>query len=166
MMGQVKDFCRRVFLIAPLVLLASCATKFTEPIVRTSLYDPRPVRVETGIASWYRDHRTASGERFSNHAMTAAHRKLPFGTMVRVVDLKTGKSIIVKINDRGPFIRGRIIDLTVGAANELGTYKRGIAKVRVEVLKEIPVMTKPNLRDRPERKPSSPSEKPKPRTGR
>lgn len=121
-----------------------------KPQTGESLYRVETVSVEYGIASWYRDHRTASGERFSLHAMAAAHKKLPFGTKVRVVDLKTGKSIIVRINDRGPYIRGRIIDLTVGAAQKLGTYKRGIAKVRVEVLKEISVMTKPNLRVKPE----------------
>ena len=64
---------------------------------------------------------------------------------MRVIDLKTGQSVIVRINDRGPYIRGRIIDLTVGAARELGTYHRGIARVRIEVLREIPVLEKPNL---------------------
>jgi rare lipoprotein A len=89
------------------------------------------VRVQTGVASWYRDHRTASGERFNVNALAAAHRSLPFGSKVRVIDLKTEKSVIVRINDRGPYIRGRIIDLTVGAARELGIYHRGIALVRV-----------------------------------
>lgn len=125
--------------------LAACATKET-PRKKTSLYDPKPIKVQTGIASWYRDHRTASGERFNVNAMCAAHRTLPFGSKVRVVDLKTGQSVIVRINDRGPYIRGRIIDLTVGAARELGTYHRGIARVRIEVLREIPLLEKPNLR--------------------
>ncbi len=74
---------------------------------RASLYDPKPVKVETGIASWYNDRRTASGERFDKKkALAAAHKKLPFGSKVRVVDLKTNKSIIVRINDRGPYKRG------------------------------------------------------------
>jgi rare lipoprotein A len=107
------------------------------------------VRVQTGIASWYRDHRTASGERFNVNAFAAAHRSLPFGSKVRVIDLKTEKSVIVRINDRGPYIRGRIIDLTVGAARELGIYHRGIALVRVELLREIPILEKPNLRNKP-----------------
>jgi rare lipoprotein A len=115
----------------------------------TTLYDPRPLRVQTGVASWYRDHRTASGERFNVNALAAAHRSLPFGSAVRVVDLKTGKSIIVRINDRGPYIRGRIIDLTAGAAMELGFYHRGIAPVRIELLREIPILQKPNLRTTP-----------------
>jgi rare lipoprotein A len=113
---------------------------------KRSLYDPKPIHVQTGIASWYRDHRTASGERFNVNAMAAAHRTLPFGSKVRVIDLRTGHSVIVRINDRGPYIRGRIIDLTVGAARELGTYHRGIVRVRIEVLREIPVLEKPNLR--------------------
>lgn len=113
---------------------------------RASLYDPKPVKVETGIASWYNDRRTASGERFDKKALAAAHKKLPFGSKVRVVDLKTNKSIIVRINDRGPYKRGRVIDLTSGAAQQLGIYNRGIAKVRVEVLREIPILEKPNLR--------------------
>jgi rare lipoprotein A len=135
------------------VFLASCATLLPDTTKKPALYNAEPVRVETGIASWYRDKRTASGERFQINALTAAHRKLPFGTKVRVVDLKTGKSIIVRINDRGPYIRGRIIDLTVGAARQLGIYERGIAKVRVEVLREIPILTKPNLRDHPREEP-------------
>jgi rare lipoprotein A len=74
---------------------------------------------------------------------------LPFGSKVRVIDLKTGKSIIVRINDRGPYIGGRIIDLTVGAARELGMYHRGIARVRIEVLREIPILEKPNILSKP-----------------
>jgi rare lipoprotein A len=139
---------RRLLLGLPAVLLVSCTTPLPDTTKKPALYNPEPVHVETGIASWYRDKRTASGERFHVNALTAAHRKLPFGTMVRVVDLKTNKSIIVRINDRGPYIRGRIIDLTVGAARQLGTYDRGIAKVRVEVLRQIPILTKPNLHER------------------
>ncbi len=140
---------RRLSLILLCFSLGACATKVVEPRAKTALYDPRPVHVQTGIASWYRDHRTASGERFNVNARAAAHRKLPFGSKVRVVDLKTGKSIIVRINDRGPYIKGRIIDLTVGAARELGIYHRGIARVRIEVLREIPILEKPNLRTEP-----------------
>ena len=137
---------RHHLLILLSLALGGCAIKETQERKKRSLYDPKPIHVQTGIASWYRDHRTASGERFSVNAMAAAHRTLPFGSKVRVVDLKTGSSVIVRINDRGPYIRGRIIDLTVGAARELGTYHRGIARVRIEVLREIPVLEKPNLR--------------------
>lgn len=103
---------------------------------------------EYGIASWYGGRwigrLTANGETYAQGDMTAAHKKLPFGTRVRVVDLKTGNDVVVRINNRGPFVKGRIIDLSVKAAKELGTFDRGIAKVRVDVLKEVPVMTKPN----------------------
>jgi rare lipoprotein A (peptidoglycan hydrolase) len=134
---------RRHLLIFVSLSLGACATQVRK---KTELYDRKPLHVQTGIASWYRDHRTASGERFNIHALAAAHRSLPFGSKVRVIDLKTGNSIIVRINDRGPYIRGRIIDLTVGAARRLGVYHRGIARVRIEVLREIPLLEKPNLR--------------------
>lgn len=88
-----------------------------------------------GIASWYgEDSSTASGESFRPDGLTAAHRSLPFGTKVRVTNLNNGRSVIVRINDRGPFIRGRIIDLSTGAARVLGMLGTGIAPVRVEVL--------------------------------
>ena len=142
---------RRHFLILLSLSLGACATKISEPRKKTAIYHIRPVHVQSGIASWYRDHRTASGERFNVNALAAAHKSLPFGSKVRVIDLKTGKSIIVRINDRGPYIRGRIIDLTVGAARELGMYHRGIARVRIEVLREIPILEKPNILINPPR---------------
>ena len=77
---------------------------------------------------------TASGERCNPNALTAAHRSLPFGTRVKVENLKTGRSIVVRINDRGPFVRGRIIDLTKAAARRLGIIGTGVARVRVTVL--------------------------------
>jgi rare lipoprotein A len=87
------------------------------------------------MASYYKSGKvTANGERFNPHGLTAAHRTLKFGTKVRVTNLKTGKSVIVRINDRGPFIRGRIIDLALGAAKVVGLNRSGVAKVRVAVL--------------------------------
>jgi len=80
----------------------------------------------------YHGRLTASGERFNMHAMTAAHRSLPFGTRVRVTNLDNGKSVVVRINDRGPFVRGRVIDLSRAAAKKIGLT--GLAPVRVEVL--------------------------------
>jgi rare lipoprotein A (peptidoglycan hydrolase) len=77
---------------------------------------------------------TASGKRFNHNAMTAAHRTLPFGTKVRVTNLRNGRSVIVTINDRGPFTGGRIIDLSRGAAQKIGMIKSGVARVRVDVL--------------------------------
>ena len=95
---------------------------------------------EEGIASWYGPNfhggQTANGEEFNQWAMTAAHKTLPMPSMVRVTELETGKSIIVRINDRGPFSDGRIIDLSRAAAEALGVDKKGIAKVRVQYLRD------------------------------
>lgn len=86
----------------------------------------------TGRASWYKQGTiTASGEPFSPMNLTAAHRTLPFGTYVRVTNLKNGKSTVVKINDRGPYIKGRVIDLSYGAARRIGL--KGIGYVRIEL---------------------------------
>ncbi|KAB1075169.1 septal ring lytic transglycosylase RlpA family protein [Methylobacterium planeticum] len=80
-----------------------------------------PAKAQNGAASWYGSgHRTANGERFNPNGMTAAHRSLPFGTRVRVENKQTGRSVVVRINDRGPFVRGRIIDLSRGSARALG----------------------------------------------
>lgn len=93
----------------------------------------------TGLASYYgrkfHGRRTANGERFDMNAMTAAHRTLPFGTKVRVTNPSNGRSVVVRINDRGPFVRGRTIDLSRVAAEELGMIARGHARVELEVLK-------------------------------
>ena len=81
---------------------------------------------QCGRASWYALHsKTASGERMNPSAMTAAHRSLPFGTQVKVTNKKNGKSVVVRINDRGPFIKGRVIDVSKGAAQKLGFIKSG-----------------------------------------
>lgn len=114
------------------VLLASC----TSPApARRSADEWRPF--ESGKASWYgarfQFHKTASGERYNMFAMTAAHKKLPFGTRVRVTNLKNGKSCVVRINDRGPFIRGRVIDLSAEAAKQIGVHSAGVAPVRLDV---------------------------------
>jgi rare lipoprotein A len=88
-----------------------------------------------GIASYYwQGQRTATGEWFNPNGMTAAHRTLPFGTRVRVTHLGSGRSVVVRINDRGPYIAGRIIDLSKGAAGVLGMHQQGVARVKVTVL--------------------------------
>jgi rare lipoprotein A len=88
---------------------------------------------QCGRASWYAlTSKTASGERMNPSAMTAAHRSLPFGTKVKVVNRKNGKSIVVRINDRGPFIKGRIIDLSKGAAQKLGFIRSGHTSICLE----------------------------------
>lgn len=93
-------------------------------------------RIFSGKASYYSysKGKTASGAPFNREALTAAHRNLPFGTRVRVTDLKSSKSVVVRISDRGPWIRGRVLDLSFAAARTLGITDRGVADVRVEVL--------------------------------
>jgi len=92
---------------------------------------------QTGKASYYKHgKRTASGERFDPHGYTAAHRTLPFGTRVLVTNVKTGKSVIVRVNDRGPFIKSRIIDVSYGAAKVLGITATGVATVKIVPLKK------------------------------
>ncbi len=96
------------------------------------------VQNEEGIASWYGhpfDGRpTSSGEIYNMHDLTAAHRTLPFGTRVRVHDLDNGQDVVVRVNDRGPWIEGRILDLSYGAAKQMGMLGAGTARVRLEIL--------------------------------
>jgi rare lipoprotein A len=88
-----------------------------------------------GVASFYVEgSRTASGEKFDPHELTAAHRTLPFGTRLRVVSVATGRSVTVRINDRGPFVPGRVLDVSYSAADRLGIVGRGVAKVRIDVV--------------------------------
>ena len=100
---------------------------------------PDVVRVITGEASWYGPgfygNHTANGEIYRPGTMTAAHRNLPFGTKVRVTNLRNGRSAVIRINDRGPFVDHRVIDLGHGAASELGLISSGIAQVKLEVLR-------------------------------
>ncbi len=114
---------------ALLSLLAGCAS--------TDTVDPHGYD-QTGIASYYgarhQGKRTASGERFDKNSLTAAHRQLPFGTRVKVTNLKNNQSCLVRINDRGPHTRGRLIDLSHEAAEQLGMIRSGTARVRVQAL--------------------------------
>lgn len=116
--------------LALFALLAGCASHDIDP----RGYD------KTGTASYYgsRHHgkRTASGEPFNKNAMTAAHRSLPFGTRVKVTNLNNDRSVVVRINDRGPHTRGRLIDLSHAAAEKLGMIRSGTARVRVQSLSD------------------------------
>jgi rare lipoprotein A len=93
---------------------------------------------QEGVVSWYgaafHDKPTASGERFDSEAMTMAHPTLPFGTRVKVTNLRNGRTVVVRVNDRGPFVGKRIADLSRAAAAQLGMMKRGVARARIEVL--------------------------------
>lgn len=120
---------RPLLLIALLGLLAGCAG---QPAGNFGGYE------NEGLASWYgakhQGKRTASGERFDRHALTAAHRTLPFGTRVQVTNLNNHKSVVVRINDRGPHVRARLIDLSQQAAERLDMLRAGVAPVRVQQL--------------------------------
>jgi len=105
-----------------------------------------PLYVETGTASWYgppyHNRRASNGEVFDMNALTAAHRTLPLGSIVRVTNLETGHSVIVRINDRGPFVTGRVIDLSLAAAKAIDVWRPGLARVKLEVLETpAPILT-------------------------
>jgi rare lipoprotein A len=159
--GTFADWARIVLLGLPLVTFFACAGRGPAPqscpsttsnylnelklkpySVNGVWYYPLPTAVgyrERGVASWYgadfHGHLTASGECYNMHAMTAAHKTLPLGTLVRVTCLENKRSVVVRINDRGPFVDGRIIDLSYGAAKQLGLTDEGIAKVQVETVR-------------------------------
>ncbi len=114
--------------------LSACLLLFLASQALSSAARPAPAgKTEFGLASVYHDRRTASGEPFLPHRYTGAHRTLPFGSYVRVTAPRTGRSTIVRINDRGPFVKGRIIDLSPAAAASLGLTKK-LGTTRVEVL--------------------------------
>ncbi len=96
-------------------------------------------RVQVGVASYYgskfHKKRTANGEIFNMYKVSAAHKTLPLGTKVRVINLKNGRSLTMTINDRGPYVKGRVIDLSYKAAQKLGFVNQGTTKVRIEVLR-------------------------------
>ena len=107
---------------------------------------PTPLATEIGRASWYgppyHNRRGSNGEVYNMHAMTAAHRTLPLGSIVRVTNLKTGHTALVRITDRGPFIRGRVLDLSLAAARKVDVYQPGVAEVKVEVMQTpVPIET-------------------------
>lgn len=130
-----------IFLIACAALIQSCG------LIDLSGLDPKPEEEEVipleninftqnGVASYYADRfdgrQTASGEIFRQDSLTAAHKHLPFGTIVRVTNLKNDKQVIIRINDRGPFVEGRIIDLSRTAAEEVDLIRDGLADVLIE----------------------------------
>jgi rare lipoprotein A len=97
----------------------------------------KPAIIQVGTASWYgpgfHGQETANGEPFNQHALTAAHRTLPLGTKAKVTNLETGQTVDVTINDRGPYVSGRHLDLSRAAARRIGLIKKGTAKVKIEV---------------------------------
>lgn len=154
--GRMFKFARMGLLVTLLFSMASCGgfkvVRIPIPIPTFGIggekkgapdksspdYQPTDITVspETGLASWYgrkfHGRRTASGEKYNMYALTAAHPSLPFGTRVKITNLENGKTIRVTINDRGPFVHGRIIDVSYAAAKELGFDRQGVAQVRLE----------------------------------
>jgi rare lipoprotein A len=112
---------------------------------RVAALHPRPIsRVRVpddagsashGVASFYSDTETASGERFDKNELTAAHPTLPFGTKLRVTDVSSGRFVTVRVNDRGPYVRGRVVDISPSAAEALGMVDKGVANVRLDVVR-------------------------------
>jgi len=106
-------------------------------LVPTAIVAKEPVRAYAGVASWYggqfHGRKTANGERYNMNELTAAHKTLAFGTKVRVTNKSNGKSVVVRINDRGPYVGKRIIDLSRGAASQIGMINSGVANVTLEV---------------------------------
>ena len=129
----MNAICRYTILTIYLIGISGCSILQTKPSVNWIGY------TEKGKASFYanrhQNRKTASGEPYRNELQTAAHKELPFGSMVRVTNLDNGKSVIVKINDRGPFAKGRIIDLSRSAFQKIGNTSKGIIEVQIEVLK-------------------------------
>jgi rare lipoprotein A len=132
---------RRYSVLAVGLLLSATLATGCSPF-KSGGGDPRDggvVSTQKGEASFYADafhgRKTASGEHFDMHGMTAAHRKLPFGTRVRVTNLNNGRQVVVRINDRGPYAGGRVIDVSHAAARKLDMMGAGVVPVKVEVLK-------------------------------
>lgn len=129
-------------MLLPLLLTASAAAQEVEvsdnPIAGIVQPADSETEIDGGMASYYGNelagNRTASGERFDPGQLTAAHRTLPFGSKVRVTNMSNGDSVIVRINDRGPFARGRVIDVSQAAAREIGMHRSGTARVKLALL--------------------------------
>lgn len=120
-----------LFALLVIMVLVACHHK----TVPQSFTNESTTVTETGNASYYSDnlngHSTASGQAYNSSKLTAAHRKAAFGTMITVINLKNGKQVTVKVNDRGPFVRSRIIDLSKAAAKQIDMVGAGVAKVKI-----------------------------------
>jgi len=130
---KVGIILRKILFLAVFCILAGCTTAQHGPGGSWIGF------TETGQASFYADkyqnRKTANGKLYRHNLKTAAHKKLPFGSIVRVTNTKNGKSIDVEINDRGPFVKGRIIDLSKSAFSRIGNTSSGLIKVKIEVIR-------------------------------
>jgi rare lipoprotein A len=122
------------------LVLAACVQQAPPPPPPPPAPPPAASFSQVGVASYYaakfENRKTANGERFKADGLTAAHRTLPIGTMVRVTNLRNHRSVVVRINDRGPFSHKRIIDLSPAAARELGIRNQGLMRVKIEALSQ------------------------------
>jgi len=149
--SPVKEILQLFFAACSVLVFTGCAAKkglIVEPQRPEFVYNATPVSVLHGKASYYYGRwigrRTAHGETYRASDVTAAHKTLKFNTMVRVTNLKNGKSVIVRINNRGPYVKGRILDLSLAAAEQVEMTKAGVVPVRAEVLRRIEVLPNPN----------------------
>ena len=131
---------RFLFILVLAVTASGCAGPTAQARREPPLVDTRAIETSYGIAGWYgqefHGQETASGERFDMYAYTAAHRELPLGTRVRVTNLRNGRHAVVRINDRGPFVQERVIDVSFIAARDLGMLETGLEEVRLEIVPE------------------------------
>jgi len=127
-------------MLIPLLLTASATAQEVEVTDNPIAEIVQETEIDGGMASYYGNelagNRTANGERFDPGQLTAAHRSLPFGSMVRVTNTSNGDSVVVRINDRGPFSRGRVIDVSQAAAREIGMHRSGTARVKLALLND------------------------------
>ena len=132
----------RVFsaLLIPMLLTVSAAAQEAQTAEEPVADVEQATEIDGGMASYYGDelagNRTASGERFDPDQLTGAHRSLPFGSKVRVTNVANGDSVVVRINDRGPFSRSRVIDISHAAARQIGMHRSGTARVKLALLND------------------------------
>jgi len=126
-----------VLLMLATALTAGCSSQQPKPVQKHTTHK-KSSYTQSGKASYYaskfQGRKTASGQRYDQNAKTAAHRSLPFGTKVKVTNVSNGKSVVVRINDRGPFVKGRIIDLSRSAFASIGNPRAGVISVKIAVL--------------------------------
>jgi rare lipoprotein A len=132
-LNAMRFMARKLLFLAFCSIMTGCTT--VQPKVGSSWIGFS----ESGLASYYADkhqnRKTANGELYKHNLKTAAHKKLPFGSNVKVTNMSNGKSVIVKINDRGPFVKGRVIDLSKSAFSSIGSTSSGLINVKIEVIR-------------------------------